>query len=71
MSRTPVLSADDFGRIQRDYATVVDDLRVALATSRNVREAFPIYRALEYMTRELLALTDQAAARCDDLMRED
>jgi hypothetical protein len=60
----------DFARVQRGWAAACDDLRVVLSQVDDVREAFVVYRHLEALTRELMALTEQAAARCEDLMRE-
>jgi hypothetical protein len=60
----------DFARVQREWAAACDDLRVVLAQVDSARESFAVYRHLEALTRELMALTEQAAARCEDLMRE-
>lgn len=62
-TRTPV---EAFQELQ----VACDVVRLEIAQATTVAEAFTLYRHIENMTRELAKLTDQAAARCEDLMRE-
>ena len=62
--------AVDFAQVQREWAAACDDVRLVLAQVKSAPEAFAVYRHLEALTRELTMLTDQAAERCEDLMRE-
>ena len=64
------LSPKNFAGVQRKSAEACDDVRVVLAQVESVQESFAICRHLEALTCELMALTDQAAARCKDLMSE-
>ena len=45
-------------------------IRASIADAGSVREAFAIYQHVSWMSAQLLALTDVAGQRCEQLLEE-
>ena len=58
----------DHERAKQDLIMALDQLRLDIAMTQSLTEAWAVYTAVKALAKEVLAVVDTAAKRCDDIL---